>query len=613
MKDSFLLLMISGRSQNQLSFYRAFVIIFFSLLYSISSTSLNSQVPIMLIDFFVPPGFNHQQAMVATPRQPNHQSHQLPRDLEIARVYLRSAVQSHNQGDSAHLEKFLASVFEYDQHLSDGWYLSAYVALERGFPSIAVDLLHNSLAINRFIYFSYEQVETLYIATLYRLQRYTQIVDHFYISGSSNPATAFRMVHPDQVYYLLNSIDRTGRRSTFPHAFRQALISFPDDPRIQVLQSPLGLPPSLRIEQFLQLSPINQQRHLSALELFVDRLDQGENRRQWIQQYIQYGGSPSNRMLRLYLEDTRTDEQRLPVTMNDLLFQGSFHDIYEASRIYQLLATTQFQSTFVNFFLSQGREFFLYDRNGDGYPQEWFQLDQGMLTKWQADHDQDNFINHTISFIEGVPQVYTFQNQSGLWIFNYNKYPFLNYVDHVPFQQNQDTSSNFYYLIRYYLRPLEMEFEIINTSIPLGLELRFPRVFIELASNHAERFVFVTNHLERESYRIERIIGQQPFLEARFSPYQIIVREDFDRTGNHERYIIDFPDSGLTLEFFDIDEDGWYEYILIHGVPGIYYRPQDAQGLMVNYDSIQPGVLTLTQQDLIHRYQNILFFRGQSQ
>lgn len=609
MKNSFAKLSCYSQSQGISAWLYLKKFLAIGLWSLLSLHTVYSQVPYYFYDFFVPPTLHeypqtlHINNSVLT--------RPLDRDSSIAREYLSSAVQSYKLSDYANFESFLATVFEYDHSFSDGWYLSATLAIDRGFPLLALNQLKQSLDLNSFIYFSYEQVETLFIHTLHGLQMYDSIIEYFYLSVNSRSQVQFRMEHPDQTFYLLDALDRSQLRSSYPHAFRQALLSFPDDPRIQVLQSPLGIPPSLRIEQYLGLSSGNQVRYMTALELFISRLGPVESRRQWIQQLIQLGGNPSNRMLRFYVEDSLSDEQRLTITMNDVVFRNTFHDIFEAAEIHRLLANTPYQTRFRDFFLSQGRDLYEYDRNLDGIAQEWFRLEDGLLVEWYGDHDQTNVVNHRLSFSAGVPRTYTFQDTSGLWTFQYQSYPYLGYVDYFPFQE-QSLSAN-HYFVRFFLRPFELPLPIVDPIITLGQELVFPRVFIRLQPHYQELIFSVTNRLERESYRIERVVDQQPFLETRFSPFIIITREDLDETRKYERYILDFPEQRLTLEFFDSNEDGWFEYIIIHGIPGIYYRPMNENGSMVAYMMNLPGEISPEQRELIHRYQNILFFRGQAQ
>jgi len=609
MKHSFAKFSCYSKSQYSIGWLGLKRVLGIGLTILVSVVNSYSQVPPYFYGFFVPPSsVTLPQGSPATTRQ-STSSNGL--DSAIAREYLRSAVQSYQMSDFQQFESFLSIVFEYDQTLSDGWYLSANLALERGFPRLAKEQLKQSLDLNSFIYFSYELVETLYIYTLHALQMYDSIIEHFLISTTRTAQVQFRMEHPDQTFFLLDSIDRSQLRSTYPYAFRQALLSFPDDPRIQVLQSPIGIPPSLRLEQYLRLSAGNQERYMTALELFISRLGPGETRRNWIQQLIQLGGNPSNRLLRFYVEDSLSDEQRLSITMNDVIFRNSFKDMFEAAEIYRLLANTPYQPRFRNFFLTQGRDIYVYDRNLDGKAQEWFRLENEFLVEWYRDHDQDNVVNHRLAFSFGVPNSYSFQEATGLWTFHFQQYPYLSYVDYYPFQE--PNLSRTHSKVRYFLRPLEIQFPIIGSSIPLGQQLSFPRVFIDLVPQYSDLIFSVTNRLERESYRIERVVDQEPFLETRFSPFHIITREDFDRNRRHERYILDFPEQGLTLEFFDPDEDGWFEYIIVHGLAGIYYRPADSAGSMVAYEANLPGVLSQEKREIIHRYQNILFFRGQAQ
>jgi len=348
-------------------------VFFLGLLSFCSSLVFYSQVPRDFMDFFIPTIPRSVENPPGTRNVPT-------RNKQLAHQYLQAAVLSYEENDLSNFEFFLASVYEFDSNLSDSWYLSAHLALDRGFPRIAADLVEHSLLLNSFFHFSYEVVETFYISLLHRLKDYQSIVDYFYRPNSLAHEPSFRMVHPEQTFLLLDSLVRSALETIHFKAFRQGLQTFPDDPRIQVLQEPLGIPPSLRIEQFLRLPISNQAIHLQALELFISRLDSGDIRRQWIQQFIRLGGSLSDRMLRSYLEDIVKDELRLSVFVDDLLLKNPIRDIYEAVSLYQLLETTVYQARFLDALLNHHPDqSFTRDFNHDGIPEEMYQLNNGEL------------------------------------------------------------------------------------------------------------------------------------------------------------------------------------------------------------------------------------------
>ncbi len=518
----------------------------------------------------------------------------------LALEYFESAHKAYLENNYSDSRSLLRAGLQYSSEFSDGWTLLGIFQSRDNNPSDAVDSFSRSLELANHRLFSEEQVRTHYLTLLHRLTRYSQIVQTQFDLFPLGQV----LIHPEQTYILLDSLVRLGLREEYSELFYLATRSFPEDPRFWILLDPADFPVSLTSQQILTMSQSRQRTYIQALRRFIQQIHPGSFRAHWIREYLALTDDQDDDILSLYIMDEVNNQELIWSVLDNTQDLRTLTNLVAIQDILQFLQLTYPERTEdILHHFSSFTGTLIIDRNNDGFAQDFLTFENGMLVTWEADLNQDNKPEYRIDFSFSGPHSLTIFRGDEQWNFLYGRYPYVTELA----VQNHAHRGVTTYIFHPFQVSLPLEQVPPNQGIIPILQESFSTDLFPIQSEQ----LFQHEVYLADAYVVLHEDFRSTFLEQRFGTSVSYTRVSPGTSTVSHTYQVRFVHDNITLDYFDTDGNGWYEYMLIGGTNLLLFRDQDPGAELVfpeepeeNKKTVSPQVL-----DLLLRYQVILHHR----
>lgn len=369
----------------------------------------------------------------------------------------------------------------------------------------------------------------------------------------------------------LELILKAGRRADFQSFIRQAQGRYPNSLKIRGLLFPDHIPPRLKEEQFLSLTSTEQKDYLWYLRRFIERLDAGQTREEWIRFYWQSGGRDNGGLVALYLQDVRGNNPRILAALEEHFFSQEIIDREVITTVLDTVSDEQVLNRLRAYLLEMfgnGTRPMVYDSDGDNQYDQYYWYDQEALKRWEYDEDQDGYMDRVIQFDSRLPVLVRVNHPGAHHEFIFSGYP---YLDRVHFRSGASREET------WILPGLTLPWRAVDSSLDLTRFQGFPGSYMHtlvMGDTSAESIVPVAENLA-----YQRVQRSADFLRIEFlSEGEITgVAEDHHRNGYFEIQRFDKPQglSGIDqVIMIDTEEDGRFEIMRLEPGGLEIYQPE---------------------------------------
>jgi tetratricopeptide (TPR) repeat protein len=523
-------------------------------------------------------------------------------DFRIARRYLQQARMLYGEGRYESAAELLEVSLEFFPDYSESAYLCARVYIrEQETTWKAIDCLEAAVRSG-----TWTETEPLAgTAELIRLyvrtsrfqdaRRLFEAIGETGLGGRSNPELSTLWAS------TLLGLGRSAEAQAF---LSEAVRRFPRSPRVYILLAEVLSSRGNRgaARELLQrgISELPDEAELTY-RLAVLESDT-RRQRELIEAYFQVGGSDPAAAL-LAISGARAERDRFL----DLFFRlGGNNRIGYLDRLLDSVSLQEISERTGSYTGTRIR-----DQNRDGYYEQRYEYQEGILTRWVSDQDQNGVAEATVDFRNGIPSRVTLGNGDGSaqLEYRYSEYPYLDSVS-----LTSGTSRREYLIVPYTLRrPAFLSLSEEQFALQLQPRLRMGEDFIrqnayqgiEYSDNGIlpERRVRRTQLLEGRIVRVDELPDSEGnFTRTLYYAASLPVEgiRDLDGDGNPE-IREEFRNGRLWKITLDQDGDGVneFEQILESGLKRMYWD-YNGDGL---YDSRE---FTSSDGTLVHGFSTAL-------
>jgi len=340
-------------------------------------------------------------------------------EFRIARRYLQQARVLYAEGRYGSAAELLEVSLEFSPDYSESAYLCARVYLrEQESTWKAIQCLEAAVRSDTWTeteaLTGTEELIRLYVRTgrFQDARRLFAAIGETGLGGRGNPELSALWAS------TLIGLGRTGEAQTF---LSEAVRRFPRSAGVYVLLAEVLSSRGNRsaARELLQrgISELPTEAELMYRLALLER--DSQRRRELIEAYFQVGGSDPAAAL-LAIDGAGRDERERFI---DLFFRlGGNGRISYLDRLLDSLSLQEISAETGSYTGARIR-----DRNRDGYYEQRYEYQEGILSRWVADQDQNGVAEAIVDFQDGIPRRVTLGNGDG-WAqleYRYSEYPYL--------------------------------------------------------------------------------------------------------------------------------------------------------------------------------------------